>query len=166
MHDAGVIVKYDRMRVGDNSALIQRINHLPQAAKIKAVEPEEHPWQVGGFIGVVARGIHRDNLALAKNATELTIQVSEHVSGRETLEADEQLAFDVTRRMIIVVKRGNFSHRLVKVMRDFEQVQIVWRNKTLLQHVTLEKIVPVVPICAVRSIHKDDWHKRTFPGLQ
>jgi len=81
---------------------------------------------------VVARRLCHDNLALAQDIAKLTIQAGEHVGGRQPLQADEQLAFDVTGRMVIAVEGGNFLHRLIEVACDFEQMQITCRNKARL----------------------------------
>ena len=71
------------------SALIQHVNHLPQTTEVDAVKPEEHTWQVRGFIEIVARRLCRHNLTLTQDIAKITIQAGEHVGGRQPLEADE-----------------------------------------------------------------------------
>src|SRR5262245_18258152 len=135
------------------SALIQHINHLPQTTEVDTVKPEEHTRQVRDLIEVVARRLCHYNLALAQDIAKITIQAGEHTSGRQPLQADEQLAIDVTGRMVIAVEGGNFLHRLIQVAGDFEQMQITWRNKARWQHMMPDKGIPVVPIRAFRGVN-------------
>ena len=96
-------------------------------------EPVVHRHDaIDQLIDVIARRLCPDDLTLAQDIAKITIQAGEHVGGRQPLQADEQLAFDVTGRMVIAVEGGNFLHRLIEVACDFEQMQITCRNKARL----------------------------------
>src|SRR5262252_2078553 len=68
--------------------------------------------------------------------------------------------------MVIAVEGGNLVDRFVDIAADLEQMQVARRNQALLEHVTLQKAIPVLPIGAARSIYEDDGHQVAFTGLQ
>src|SRR5262249_44262836 len=105
------------------------------------------------------------NLPLRKDVAEIGTQAGEHGRRRETLQADEQLIADIARRVVIAVEGGNLTNRLVDIAGDLEQVQVARRNQALLQHVALQKVIPVLPIGATRGIQEDYGHQVAFAGL-
>ena len=120
---------------------------------------------MGSLVGAVARWLDRHDLTLGENVAEIVIQAGQRGRGRETLQADEQLVADIARRMVIAIESGNLIDRFVDIVGNLEQVQIARCNQALLQHVALQKIIPVVPIGAARGIHEDYGHQSAFAGL-
>src|SRR3990167_6195593 len=81
-------------------------------------------------------------------------------------QANDQILFYKAVGVIIAIKLCDLFNRRLDIFHDPEKVQVLSRDKPLIQHPAADKTFPMLPVIPIREIHQENRHNLTLAGLR